>query len=164
MNTSKHSRRRASKQSGFSLLEVLMSIIVTSIGLIGLAGMQATGLRNNHSAYHNSQAAVLAYDLSDRMRANTGAIANYLTSFMTLAQAVAAGAPAGCESTGGCTAAEMAQNDLVKWHTALTTAIPGAVGIITLTGDVYTIRVSWDDDRSGVVDADDPNFQVAFQP
>ena len=56
--------------SGFTLIEVLISMLILAVGLLGLAGLQATGLRNNLSAYNRSQATQLAYDMADRMRAN----------------------------------------------------------------------------------------------
>lgn len=155
---------RKSRQSGYSLLEILIAMAITSVGLFGLAGMQAAGLKNNHSAYHRSQATVLAYDIADRMRANRSSIDNYLTSYMTLAEAKTMGATLGCNSTSGCSTVQMARNDLIDWDTDLTTALPGATGIITVTGSVYTISVNWDDDRDGDVDTDDPAFQVSFQP
>jgi type IV pilus assembly protein PilV len=155
---------QAARQAGFSLFEVLIAIVITSIGLLGLAGMQAAGLQNNHSAYQRSQATMLAYDIADRMRANTVSIDNYLTSFMTLEQATAAGEQAGCKTTSGCSTIEMAQNDLRDWNTALTAALPGATGTITVTGNIYTVSVNWDDDRDGDVDTDDPDFKVSFQP
>ncbi len=68
--------------------------------MLGLAAMQAKGLQNNHSAYHSSQATVLAYDIADRMRANKSTIGNYLTSYMNLAQATEAGLSAGCKNAG----------------------------------------------------------------
>jgi len=155
---------RATRQSGFSLFEVLITIVLLSVGLLSLARIQATGLMNNQSAYQRSQATVLAYDLADRMRANTAAVNNYLTSFMTLSAATATGPQSGCITTGGCTSAQLAQNDLLEWDAALNAALPSATGVITLTGNIYTIRVNWDDNRDGVVDTDDPNFQVSFQP
>jgi type IV pilus assembly protein PilV len=164
MNHLANTTLRKSRQSGYSLLEILIAIAVTSVGLFGLAGMQATGLKNNHSAYHRSQATVLAYDMADRMRANMSSIDNYLSSYMTLALATSNGATAGCKSTGGCSTAQMATNDLIDWNTDLTTALPGATGTITVTGDIYTITVNWDDDRDGDVDTDDPAFQMSFQP
>jgi len=161
----------ASRQSGYSLFEVLIAIVVTSIGLLGLAGIQATGLNNNLRAYQRSQATVLAYDIADRMRANTAAIDNYLSSNMTLDQAVAAGAVAGCTTPDGCTPAELAQTDLVDWRAAMTAAIPGSIGEITVLGNTYTITLNWDDNRDGFVNSDpddeiedDPSFQVSFQP
>src|SRR4030065_2717121 len=55
---------------GFTLLEVLVAIVVMSIGLLGLAGLMASSLKNSHSAYQRTQATWLAYDALDRMRAN----------------------------------------------------------------------------------------------
>jgi len=155
---------RPRQQSGFSLFEVLITMVVSVIGLMGLAALQAAGVRSNQSAYHGSQAAVLAYDIADKMRANTASINNYLTSFMTLAQATAAGAQAGCSTTSGCTTAELAQNDLFDWAAALNANLPSATGTIALDGTVYTVTVNWDDNRDGVVDAADPGFSVSFQP
>jgi len=65
------------RQSGFTLLEVLVAILVLSIGLLGLAGLMASSIRNNHSAYQRTQATWLAYDMIDRMRVNR---ANAITS------------------------------------------------------------------------------------
>ncbi len=188
MSSFYHIISQKSRQTGYSLIEVLIAIVVTSIGLLGLAAMQATGLRNNHSAYNRSQATVLAYDIADRMRANTalevaygtftntGAIDNYLTRFMTHTEATI---QEGCETATGCTIAQMAENDLASWNTALTTAIPSATATITCADEevclvendpdvdepnIYTVRVSWDDNRDGNVDGDDPFSQVSFQP
>ena len=155
---------RTSPQSGFSLFEVLIAIVITAIGLLGLAVLQTTGLRNNQTAYHGSQAAVLAYDMSDRMRANPESINNYLSSYMTLAQATAAGVQEGCGTSGGCTTAQMAQNDLLEWNAAITEALPQGTGAITVLGDIYTVSVSWDRNRDGAVNGADVPFQVSFQP
>ena len=55
---------------GITLIEVLVTVVVLAFGLLGLAGLQANSLRNNHSAYLRSQATYLATDIIDRMRAN----------------------------------------------------------------------------------------------
>lgn len=55
---------------GFSLLEVLISIVVLSVGLLGIAGLQLMSLKANDSAYYRSQAVILAEDMLDRMRSN----------------------------------------------------------------------------------------------
>jgi len=162
--THPHMSFRPRRQSGFSLFEVLITMVVSVIGLMGLAALQAAGVRSNQSAYHGSQAAVLAYDIADKMRANTSSINNYLTSYMTLAQATAAGAQAGCSTTSGCTTAELAQNDLLEWAAALSASLPNPTGIITLDGSVYTVTINWDDNRDGTVDASDAPFQVSFEP
>ncbi len=151
------SRSLKHHQSGFSLLEVMISMVVTAVGLLGLAGLQAAGLKSNHSAYQHSQATVLAYDMADRMRANVGSISLYQTDVTTADQLAAC-------SGAGCGASDLVKNDLFDWNTDLAAAIPGSVGAITLSGSTYTVSVSWDDDRDGDIDGDDPDFQVAFQP
>lgn len=55
---------------GFSLLEILIAVLILSIGLLGLAALHASSLKLNHGAYHKSQATYLAYDIVDCMRAN----------------------------------------------------------------------------------------------
>lgn len=58
------------RQSGSTLLEVLVAIVVLSFGLLGMAGLQAASLKSNQTALQRSQAVVLAYDIMDRMRSN----------------------------------------------------------------------------------------------
>ena len=58
------------KSHGFTLIEILLAVVVLSGGLLGLAGLQLTGLKSNHSAYLRSQATILTLDIADRMRAN----------------------------------------------------------------------------------------------
>jgi len=73
---------------------------------------------------------------------------------------------AGCKTTGGCSAVQLAQNDLVEWNADLAASLPGGSGIIAFDNaiNVYTISVNWDDNRDGLVDANDPGLQVSFQP
>ena len=61
------------RQSGVSLIEVLVSTLILAIGLVGVAGMQALALHNNQEAQMRSHASALAYDLADRMRNNVAA-------------------------------------------------------------------------------------------
>lgn len=60
-------------QGGFTLIEVLIAVLLLSIGLLGLAALQTASLNNNSSAMIRSQANLIAYDILDRMRANTSA-------------------------------------------------------------------------------------------
>ncbi len=184
MNDSYSINHRKSRQSGFSMVEVLITIAVTSIGLLGLAGMQATGLNNNHSAYNRSQATVLAYDIADRMRSNMVFISNYVSSYTPTSpdpvtttelvdgvwisiteQPVSEELQiADCVTTSGCSGTQMVQNDLAQWTVDLAAGLPGGVGAIVQTGGLFTISVNWDDNRDGLVDGNDPGLQVSFQP
>jgi type IV pilus assembly protein PilV len=68
-------RNHTHKDSGFTLLEVLIALLVLSIGLLGLAALQTTGLRSNQMASMRTLATQLAYDMTDRMRANPAGLA-----------------------------------------------------------------------------------------
>lgn len=158
------------KVSGFTLIEVLVATLVLAVGLLGLLGLQATSIKNNLSAYNRSQATQLAYDMADRMRANKNesldsATGNVLTSstYLTMDSSDAT-VQASCATVTGCTGAQMAQNDLFQWNSALE-SLPEGRGTITVdaaTG-VFSITINWDDNGDGAVDSSDPNFSVSFQ-
>ena len=120
------------KQRGFTLLEVMVAMLIVSIGLVGLAGLLITGSKNNQSAYHRSQASWMAYDILDRMRANR-----------TLAQSGSYDLTLGATPTATGTAL----TDLTQWTTQLATALPGGKGQISRTGGITEITVRWDDSR-----------------
>jgi len=141
------------KTSGFTLIEVLITIIVLAIGLLGMAALQSTGLKNNNSAYMRSQATVLAYDMADRMRANSkGTYA---------AVAVPAGPDATCKTPpGGCAVDAMAKNDIYEWDKQIKAILPASSGVITVSANnVVTIEVKWfDTPESGAT----KSFKMSF--
>lgn len=113
-----------SKTSGFSLLEVLITMLVLSIGLLGIAGLQAVSLRNSHVSSLRSQAAWLAADMSDRMRANLAGLSGYENIVPENVYS-----DPGCINTG-CTPAQMAQYDAYQWMTALAAQLPSGTGSV----------------------------------
>jgi type IV pilus assembly protein PilV len=117
-------------QRGTTLIETLVALVVLSVGLLGIAALQMTSLRNNRGANFRSQAQVLAYDIADRMRANrNAALAN--------AYVVALGVtPAG---------ATLNAIDLQAWKATLTQALPQGDGEITRVGNMFRIRITWTD-------------------
>jgi len=160
MNKTATFKPTSSRHSGFGLLEVVISIAVLSIGLLGVAHMQAVGAVSIEHSYQRSQATVLAYDIADRIRANPGSANNYLTATMNASQA---NLQSGCRSTSGCTAAQMAENDLYEWDTAMRAALPAPTGVITLSGETYAVSIRWDDNGDGVVNEGDPSFLMRFE-
>ena len=128
------------RQFGSSLVEVLVAALVLSIGLLGLASLQATSLHFNVSALHRSAATDLAYDITDRMRANRAAALDEAYD----GQAFADTPPACAEVTLSGT---RAQRDLQAWTTQLACQLPQGMGAIDRTDDVVTVRIQWDDSR-----------------
>ena len=143
------------KNTGFTLIEVLIAMLVLGVGLLGLAGLQVTSLSSSQSAYNRSQATELAYDLADRMRANIAGKATYTTG--------TAVAKANCLTITGCSPTEMAENDLYQWNSAVAATLPNGAGTVTVAAGTYTIAITWDDNRDGNFDSNDPNFQTSFQ-
>ncbi|HIG65418.1 MAG TPA: type IV pilus modification protein PilV [Methyloprofundus sp.] len=153
-----------SNNQGFTLIEVLIAVVVLAVGLLGLAGLQTTSLKHNQTAYFRSQATQMAYDMADRIRANhdeakLGGASTYVVGNAT--------AHAGCSTLVGCTATEMAENDLFEWIATLQAALPGvnAVGTVTYNAalSLFSIQVQWDDNRDNNIDDADPSFQTDFQ-
>lgn len=142
-------------QGGFSLLEVLVTLAILSIGLMGLAFLQAQGLHLNTSAYSRTQASILAGDIIDRMRLNAANAGSYVS---TSSDAT----PADCDWI----LAPEAQNDLDCWYGRLQESLPGGDGQITLDGGtgLVTVTVSWQERPGGRQDDDfDPNTLTAAQ-
>lgn len=115
----------AMNERGFTLLEILVAIVVISLGLLGLAGLQALSLRNNQIAQYRSIASQQAYDMADRLRANLAGVraGNYDNLTATLP-----GNP-GCFTTG-CTMANMVTTDQFQWLTSNAALLPGGDGLV----------------------------------
>ncbi len=120
--------------AGFTLIEVLIAMLILSVGLLGLAGLQATGLKTNHSAYMRSQAVAYGYDIIDRMRANR---LNALSGNYNIA--IGAGAPSGTS---------IAQTDLREWKNLIAGQLPAGDASANVNGGTVTVVVQWDDSRA----------------
>lgn len=134
-------RRRAS--AGFSLIEILVAVLIISVGVLGVAGLQLVSLQNNTSAMFRTQAFQSAYEIIDRKRANPDQ--DYS---IALADPIPA-APPDCEGAD-CTPAQMRTYDLATWLTDLDgppNGLPGGDGEVVDAGGVITVTVQWRDER-----------------
>lgn len=125
------------KESGSTLIEVLVALLVLSIGLVGLAALQSNGLKFNHSSYLRTQSTVLMYDIIDSMRANSVVAKNTSCYVVGIGGAVPT-----CET--------MATEDINNWKTSLSNQLPSGDGAVTSKIDaggrrVYTVTVQWQD-------------------
>ena len=153
--------KRHIQQSGFTMVEVLVALVVLAIGLLGIAALYLNSLQSGRTAIYRTQAVNLAADLADRIRMNRTAQAAYATLFADVEASVPA-----CATTGGCSDAEMASNDLNTWKAALNQRLPNGEGQVAVvlpagTGEptTYTITVRWDE----VGEAAKVSFQLGFQ-
>jgi len=122
------------RMRGLSMIEVLVAIVIISLGLLGMAGLQASSLRGSQSAVYRAQAVQFAADMAERMRANLGASRSYTF-------ALGGAAPSGTS---------VMDLDRADWLARLAT-LPGGLGSIAIdaVNNVATITVQWDDSRAG---------------
>ncbi len=160
------------KTKGFTLIEVLIAMIILAFGLLGLAGLQASGLKQNLSAHQRSQATTLAYDFSDRVRTNSMQRITYVDD-----SAGDGTEKDSCLTTAGCSPEDMAKHDIFAWKNQITSSLPSGTGDMTQTAgagtpcapastptspactdDVFTTTITWDDNKDG----NNASFSVSF--
>lgn len=125
------------QQAGLTIIEILISVLIISIGLLGVAGLHAYSLRNNYESLMRSHASALAADITDRMRANR-AVALSATHDYNLQ--FSDGKPA---ITG--TPPIVSLVDLNQWLTAIELALPNGDGQINVdpVSRIATIEIRW---------------------
>jgi type IV pilus assembly protein PilV len=123
------------RQSGVGLIEVLVAVLVLSIGLLGLAGLQVRTLRNNQSALERGVAVIETHAIADAMRADRINASNGLFDI-----ALTAGAPTG---------STFADTVVASWRANLISGLGvDATGSVDCDGFLCTIVVQWDDTRA----------------
>ncbi len=123
------------RAAGFTLIEVLVALLITALGVLGLVAANLNALKFNQTADVRSHANLLAYDIVDRMRANRFAAR---TGDYDLA--ITAGAPTGND---------IAELDLRDWLSNVAGQLPAGDGSVTRDGTRVTITVQWDESRMG---------------
>lgn len=148
------------RQDGFSLLEVLIALIVLSIGLLGHSMIQTLGVRAGTDAHLRTEATFLANDMIERMRANRPSVASDYYAGISYATIDCTSAPAAIcsEGTAGsaatCTSPEIADEDAFNWFCDVTASLPGGSVNVSSAAGVYTVAVNWNGlDEDGNVQA-----------
>ncbi|MEM1190600.1 MAG: type IV pilus modification protein PilV [Pseudomonadota bacterium] len=157
---------RPGRAAGFTLIEVMVSVLILLVGLLGVVGMQMLSLQANQGAYFRSQAIYIGSEILDAIRANPQAAADYEGNYP-------ADIPAdpGCQGVDGCTPAMAAQQDLHFWGRhfmdagnlvadnggTYRSAIPDGRAVITRTAatNEVSVRVTWTERQFDNTDAAD---------
>jgi type IV pilus assembly protein PilV len=158
-------------QAGSSLIEVLVSMTILAVGILGIGAMQTSTLKSNQNSYMRTQAIFHANDIVERMRSNVAGVESGAYNDPTPV------ATAACQTTNGCTALQMAANDVAQWETSVAAALPLGAATVCLdstpvdgtavapacnsSGSVYVVKIFWDDDRDGTLNQ---RFIMTFQP
>lgn len=137
------------RQKGFSLVEVLIALIILSVGMLGIASLFVNSMQAGRTSMFRHHAVTLAGDVADRIRANPRAGVSYVAK---------PGANNNCVAGGvDCSEAEMAMNDILLWQQQAANTLPN--GDVTILFDnavnppMYTISVTWSE----------PGEQLSYQ-
>ncbi|UTH74330.1 type IV pilus modification protein PilV [Chromobacterium sp. IIBBL 290-4] len=176
---------RSRRQSGFSMLEVLVALFVISLGLLGIAGMQAAAINNVSIARTRSLGAIAAESMAAAMHANTaywGNLSATASNTWTVNASSVTGTPTlsqtlDCSVAGNsCTASGVAGYDVTQWGRSTLATLPGASGQIACTAGsgssptACTITVSWLEKKRSVNAATTAsgtltqNYQMVVEP
>lgn len=132
-------------QQGFTLLEVLVAVAILAVGLLGLAGLQASSLRLNNSAYQRSQATNLIYSITDQMRTNRQAARKGEYDNVNFESSPA------CTTNFSASGGSTASQDIATWRNTLACTLPSGTGRITrnVVNDIhiFTITAQWADNH-----------------
>lgn len=127
--------RGKSGQGGFTLIEVLVTVVVVTFGLLGFAGLLTKAIMSNRQATQRSDATILAYDMTERMRVNRVAA---LAGAYNLAMD---SSPSG---------ASVAGTDLADWVSLIADVLPGGDGSVSVDGNGNaTITIQWEERNDG---------------
>lgn len=144
-------------QKGAGLIEVLVSLIILGVGLLGVLSLQTNGATSNQRAVFLTDAQVLAQDMADRIRAfgedglgaRGGEYGGTVTGSRGGTQAYAEQV---CSDTTSCSAAQVVAFDRHEWEEALdNSSLPNGRGRVIFNDAInqYTVRILWDQDRTG---------------
>lgn len=130
-----------SGQQGLTLIESMVTLLVISVGLLGIASLHLTSMQQNSSALHHSKAVWAGYNMADRIRANITRFGDY-AGIDTVN-----GYSQDC-SSGNCTTGQLVTSDAEQWARKVQD-LPGGRGLITGNATRLVVTVMWDDEGTG---------------
>lgn len=151
------------KETGATMIEVLVTILILAVGLLGLSATQVMSLKNGNNAHHRYMAAMAAQEMAERMRANPGGV--QLGSYDNK---TVKGEESSQSCSTRCGAGQIATLDLYEWGQVISTNLPSGTGEIERIGDEVTITVNWKaqntgENRGGASALDDASFELVVE-
>lgn len=137
------------KQSGFSMLEVLVSLIIIMLGALGMAGIQMLSISNTEIARYQSLAALLASSMAAEIQGNKAYWGTALNTTFTATSGGVTGGPSGGSCGSACSASQVAGNTLQTWATSIAGVLPTATGTVFCSGTpaICTVRLQWNENN-----------------
>ncbi|MBZ0142132.1 MAG: type IV pilus modification protein PilV [Rhodocyclaceae bacterium] len=145
-------------QSGLTMIEVLITIVIVSFGLLGIAGMLVRSLDSGMVSTSRSIAVMQANEMADRMRANLSGLRNGSYNAMNFTAVSSCSSPC---LTGQCGPADQALLDFCLWNAQNQKKLPLGRGSISQRSDLgagcataqffcaFDITISWDESKTG---------------
>jgi len=133
------------KQAGVSLMEVLISLFVLAIGVLGVLALQVQSTRFNTQSYSLSQAVILANSMAEKIRANKVIADDYV-----LGDIDASTAPNTSCDASSCANADIIESDIENWSYELQKSLPNGRGAITGAAPEITITIQFDSSTEGM--------------
>lgn len=143
-----HRHPACGAQRGFSMIEVLVTMLIISLALLGTAGLQGYSMRLNQGGQFRSQAVFLAADLAERMEGNKAAV---IVGAYDLPLSSSASSRSTACLDAACSAASLATFDLNQWQNAVAATLPqSSWRVVNVAGNpaVVTITINWVDRRA----------------
>ncbi|GMU42671.1 MAG: type IV pilus modification protein PilV [Xanthomonadales bacterium] len=147
---------RTRSQRGFTLIEVMVALLIFSVGLMGMAGLMVLSVKTNQSAYLRTQASFLAQSMADRIMVNRALVTSYVGTYN--ASTAAASDP--CTSGATCSPAQMVLRDQALWSQQMVAFLPNPTARVACNGAVLgnaaqagaspfnglcTLTIEWDE-------------------
>lgn len=135
------------KNQGFTLIEVLVSLLIMTLGIVGVLKMQTQSLKSNQRAYFRTHADLLSRDMLARMQANKVAAREGKYKYTADTKPTST---TDCQTTE-CSATQLAEWDLYQWYEQVERQLPaGSAKVENFGGDKnrYLISIRWDDHRT----------------
>lgn len=157
-----------SAQRGAIMVEAMVTIVITAVGLLGIVGMLVAGITSSNKSLYRSSAVFLANEISERMRSNiAGVKANAYVGAGSGTKVCRTTPTTTVPST--CTSAEMAAYDIYDWKAKIAQSLPGGTGTVTNADgglwasdkNQYDIVVTWLEDKAT---SQQLSFKLRFEP